>query len=281
MIFILITHFFNQGIVCSVNTAKHVCNKDNCNLLLIGTVNKVEELNNDEHQKLAATLMLPISQVSSVCLIAQKCYFRNLGFEGATLASNDSAIVSLLNNDTVVSISKFLSVNCQGTNYQLVGKGTIKPFYVDASGQRVTNVLNAFPKVRVEASPENAFFLISDVKRKVILYDCGNSISTVVDYTRKLRNLPYRVVAPVYPENNDMLIIQGQFPDDLWYGKVVGIDHERQTVDVYFFVKKPPNDNILVREVIGRGAKNTVSWDCVISIAEGLWVNANCWEKAT
>ena len=45
---------------------------------------------------------------------------------------------------------------------------------------------------------------VENVKRKVMLYDCGNNIATVVDYMRKLRSLPYELIVPVYPEKDDM-----------------------------------------------------------------------------
>ena len=45
---------------------------------------------------------------------------------------------------------------------------------------------------------------VKNVKKKVMLYDCGNNIATVVDYMRKLRRLPYELIVPVYPEKDDM-----------------------------------------------------------------------------
>ena len=71
-----------------------------------------------------------------------------------------------------------------------------------------------------------------------MLYDCGNNVATVVDYIRKLRTLPYELVVPVYPEQGDMLCIQGKEPGDVWHGKLVSINRERNEVDVYFYVEK-------------------------------------------
>ena len=66
-----------------------------------------------------------------------------------------------------------------------------------------------------------------------VLYEqtCGDNIATVVDYMRRLRSLPYELVVPVYPEKDDMLLIQGEHPGDVWYGKVLSIDRAKQKVE--------------------------------------------------
>lgn len=66
------------------------------------------------------------------------------------------------------------------------------------------NFWNGFPKVQMQPASE------TDVARKVMLYDCGDNIATVVDYMRRLRSLPYELVVPVYPEKVDMLVLTGQ-----------------------------------------------------------------------
>lgn len=51
------------------------------------------------------------------------------------------------------------------------------------------------------------FFLIEDVVRKVMLYDCGDNIVIVVDYMRRLRSFLYEFVVFVYLEKDDMFFI--------------------------------------------------------------------------
>lgn len=63
-----------------------------------------------------------------------------------------------------------------------------------------------------------------------MLYDCGDNVATVVDYLRKLEKLSYELIVPVYPEQNDMLLIQGEEPEDVWYAKVISVDRARQTI---------------------------------------------------
>ena len=87
---------------------------------------------------------------------------------------------------------KFLSVRCTGEDYQLLGEGNVKPFQQDVSGQTDVNFWNGFPKVQMQPASETVFFRTEDVARKVMLYDCWDNITTVVEYyMRKLRSLPY------------------------------------------------------------------------------------------
>ena len=89
---------------------------------------------------------------------------------------------------------------------------------------------------------EKVFLLTDSIHRKVMLYDCGSNMATVVDYMRKLRGLPYELVVPVYPEENDMLLIQGEEVGDVWYGKVVSINRERKELDVSHTIPKVENN---------------------------------------
>ena len=109
-----------------------------------------------------------------------------------------------------------------------------------------------------------------------MLYDCGDNVATVVDYMRKLKTLPYELIVPVYPEQNDMLLIQGEEPGDVCYAKLISVDRARQTIDVYFYVKRHQDSGRFVWETIGP----TDSFDSVIAVARGHWINADCWEKA-
>ena len=58
---------------------------------------------------------------------------------------------------------------------------------------------------------------------------------------RKLRTLPYELVVPVYPEQGDMLCIQGEEPGDVWHRKVVSINRERNEVDGTFTLRNSMN----------------------------------------
>ncbi|KAM7430257.1 hypothetical protein ABFA07_018999 [Porites harrisoni] len=269
----------SQGIVSSVEKARVACRKDARHSLLIGTTNRVVELSNSDHEKIASCLSLTQNEVSRVCPITKKCFVSNLGYEGTVLSRSNNIIALVSGTDAVVSVDRFLSIRCKEQGCQLICEGTVKPFHLDDFGQPVFNTLNGFPKVQLLAGGDNVFFLTDSIQRKVMLYDCGNNVATVVDYLRKLRTLPYELVVPVYPEQDDMLLIQGEEPVDVWHGKVVSINKDRNEVDVYFYVEKRSDPNKFVRETFGRLARNTVSFDSIIGVATGSWISANCWQR--
>ena len=101
----------------------------------------------------------------------------------------------------------------------------------------------------------------------------------MVDYTRKLRTPPYEPIVSVYPEEHDMLLIQGEEPGDIWHGKVLSIDRAKQIVDVYFFIEKPWEPHKFVRETFGRAARNSIAFDSILAVASGTWTGSNCWEE--
>ena len=241
----------------SVEKARVACHKDARHSLFIGTTSRVVELINSDHKKIASSLSLTQADVSSVCPVTKKCFVSNLGHEGTVLSSNNTIIVLLRGTDAVVSVNRFLSVRCKKQGFQLICEGTVKPFHLDDFGQPVISTLNGFPKVQLQPGGAKVFLLTDSIQRKVMLYDCGNNVATVVDYMRKLRTLPYELVVPVYPEQGHMLCIQGEEPGDVWHGKVVSIRRERNEVDVYFYVEKHHEPNKFVRETFGRLARNS------------------------
>lgn len=71
------------------------------------------------------------------------------------------------------------------------------------------------------------------------------------------------------------MLIQGESNEDIWHGHIQNVDFINKT-SLRF-----PNGNVYVRESRGRGARNTVAWGSMISIAEDHWLNASTWIKET
>lgn len=94
---------------------------------------------------------------------------------------------------------------------------------------------------------------------------------------RKLRTPTYEPIVPVYPEEHDMLLIQGERPGDIWHGKVLSINRAKRIVDVYFFIEKPWEPRKFVRETFGRAARNSVPFDSILAVASGTWTGTNFW----
>ena len=89
---------------------------------------------------------------------------------------------------------------------------------------------------------------------------------------RKLRSLPGEVIVPVYPDEGDMLLIQGEQQNDIWHGKVLRVDRAKQIADLCFFIEKYQEAHKFIRETFGRAARNSVAFDSVLAIAEGHWI---------
>jgi len=81
-----------------------------------------------------------------------------------------------------------------------------------------------------------------------------------------MKQLPYEVVVPVYVQESDMVLIQGEHVHDIWYGHVQSVDHLNN-------IESTRCKGIYVRETPGRLARNTVHWDPVVGIANGEWMN--------
>ena len=262
----------------SVEAAKAICRKKGSHALFLRSSKGFSQLTSENHIKIATALSLPPAEISAVSTNTKKCFLSNIGNEGLVLSSNDN-IVRLGGSEAVVCVQKFLSVRCKGEDCQLLGEGNVKPFQQDGSGQIDVNFWNGFPKVQMQPASETVFFSDEDVARKVMLYDCGDNIATVVDYMRRLRSLPYELVVPVYPEKDDMLLIQGEHPGDVWYGKVPSIERAKHEVEIVFFVEKGHHPGRFERETYRRAAVNTVSLDSVTGVAQGQWISTNCWLK--
>ena len=225
----------------SVDMAREVCHKEGRYSLLLSSSKSVLQLTNEDHTKVATALSLSPTTISAIVTSTKKCFLFNVGHEGVVLSSNDNIIVSLGDSKAVVSGEQFLSVRHEGGDCLLAGQGKVKPFQQDGNGKIVFHFWNGFPKVKVQTVSETVFFSTGNISRKVMMYDCGNNIATVADYMRKLRSLPYELIVPAHPEKDDMLLIQGELPRDVWYGRLLSIDRARNEADIVCFVEKDPN----------------------------------------
>ena len=173
--------------------------------------------------------------VSSSALFSKRCFLNNVGYDGTMCSSGDCFLLAKNGQETVVKIETLLSVNCGNDLCKILGKGYSYPFHQDADGQISRNYWNGFPKVEKNPSNEVTFFLTENIFRKVLLYDYGNDLMTVVDYMRPWNHFlhAYVPIVPVYPVKGDMLLIQGEGPNDVWYGHVQDSDCINKTVDVY------------------------------------------------
>lgn len=277
-------YLFSQGIAKSEDEARKICTAIKCEGVLIGSRKpQVIELTENECFRINSLLSLPQSDqsLSRIASTSQKCFLNNIGSNGLVLSSNDNIVALVEGNECVVQVKQFLLIRYGlDTNHTvLLIEGFIKPFTKSYEGEIYVNIWSGFPKVKLQPNDNSVIFLFSSVKRKVMLYKHGQAnLQTVVDYDRQLKDVPSFLV-PVFPEKDDMLLIQGENQGDIWYGRVLSVDLSNKAVDVYFFVEKHQHPNRFVRESFSRQARNTVLFDSIIGIANGQWISANTWQK--
>jgi len=271
--------FFFQAIASSEDEARKICASSSCEVLLIGskTCFRINFLLSLPHEA--------DKSISRIASISHKCFLSNIGFNGLVLSRNDNIVVLMEGNEYVVQIKQFLFIRygVDAKTTALLIEGFIIPFNKSCEGETDVDIWSGFPKVKLQPNDNNSVIVLSSsVKRKVMLYKHGDqtSLQTVVDYDRQLKDVPGLLV-PVFPEIDDMLLIQGENQGDIWYGRALSVDLHNKTVEVYFYVEKNRHPNRFVRENLSRQAKNTVFFDSIIGIANGQWINSNTWQKLT
>ena len=206
------------------------------------------------------------------------------GFGGTVFSSGNAVIVQINGDEHVAKIHHFLSLrvtlNHELTSVKLLVKVS---FIVSTTDDElpVRDFWTGFVKVHNREIPNPAFVQVDDILREVILYKSEDDVLTVADFQRKSQRLPFSVIVPVYPVNGDMLLIQGEGINDIWYGHVHNTDYTRKTVDVFFFVESTRSENVFVREAHGRYARNVVPWESILGVAEGQWETPSCWRRKT
>lgn len=235
-----------------------------------------------ERVKISEASDVSLANIPEAAYVSKRCFMADRGFGGTVFSSEDAVIVQVNEEEFVAKLDCFLSVrvNNELASVKLLVKILFYSIITGDDELHVRDFWSGFVKVRNREIPDPAFLQIDEILRKVILYKSGDNVLTVADFQRQSQSLPYSVNVPIYPENGDMLLIQGEGINDIWYGRVHSTDHERKTVDVFFFVESR-SENVFVREARGRYARNVVQWESVLGIAEGQWESSSRWRKKT
>lgn len=147
----------------SLERARIECLRESHNALLIGSKSQVVELTNCDHEKICASLSLCRTEVSKIVSVIKRCFVKNLSYDGTVLSNRDEVIVSHHETETVVSIERFISINCGTQGYHLVVEGTVKLFHLADNGETVRNILNDFPKVHLQPDGEKLFLVPENI----------------------------------------------------------------------------------------------------------------------
>ena len=131
--------------------------------------------------KIASVLSVPVDLVSSSALFSKRCLLNDVGYDGTMCCCGDYVLIASNGQEIVVKIETMLSVNCGSDLCRILGMGYLYSFYRDAVGQIFCNYWTGFSKVQKNPVRDVTFFLAENILRKVLLYDCGNDLMTVVD----------------------------------------------------------------------------------------------------
>lgn len=66
-----------------------------------------------EYEKIVVILFFVLVEVLNVCLVINKCFLLNFGYEGIVFLSNNIIVVLLYGVDFVILVDKFLLVRCK------------------------------------------------------------------------------------------------------------------------------------------------------------------------
>ena len=196
--------FLSQSVVNSVKTGKKIACQDSAprQAYLIGSATNIRPLQRDIQLKIASVLSVPVDLVSSSALFSKRCLLNDVGYDGTMCCCGDYVLIASNGQEIVVKIETMLSVNCGSDLCRILGMGYLYSFYRDAVGQIFCNYWTGFSKVQKNPVRDVTFFLAENILRKVLLYDCGNDLMTVVDYMRPWNHFPCVPIVPVRAEKN-------------------------------------------------------------------------------
>ena len=237
-----------------------------------------------ERNKISEASDVSVDHIPEAAFVSKKCFVADRGFGGTVFSSGDAVIIIVNEEELVVKLDCFMSVRVDNelVSSKLLSKGFYYSTITEENDLAVRDFWSGFLKVQDREIPDPAFFNIDDISRKVILYrSARDDVLTVADFQRQSQSLPYLVIVPVYPENGDMLLIQGEGNNDIWFGHVHSTDYTRKTADVFFFVESNRSENIFVREAHGRYSRDVVPWESILGIAQGQWESPSRWRKQT
>lgn len=166
---------------------------------------------------MAMSLSIPQWKVPHGVFVCKKCFKPDIGFNGTVFPCGEAIIVLIDGKEIVAQLQGFRSVKV-GDSYTLLGFGLCFLYSLLENGHVDTHYWSGFVKVLPQPLSETIIFNVDNILRKVILYPYNETTLTVVDYMRQLG--PNQVTVPVYPEKNDMVLIQGEAINDIWYGHI-------------------------------------------------------------
>ncbi|XP_031549912.1 uncharacterized protein LOC116287378 [Actinia tenebrosa] len=206
------------------------------------------------------------------------------GIGGVLYRVGEHAVVEdIADVETVIEFTAFYCVAirndfytfCEGRKYQTMKDDDGNDIIHQYSGYKFVNEMQNVTT-----------FCPSKISRKLMLFPCfeqeENTGLIAVDYLRKqmpINQLQDGIVVPFYPEVDDMVLVRGDEAEP-WLAKVIKVHRNSKTVLLWYYKKAAESDDectVYIAESNRRLARDIVSWDSIISLAPGGWVN-NYWD---
>lgn len=187
---------------------------------------------------------------------------------------------------SLVLVERFLCLEIGEADYHKFVQGQLLPCKHDEDGNLVTFATTGFPILCNDSLPHMVIKPVTHISRKamVVPNPFEHQESVAIDFMRK--NIPlaeHDVLVPVYPEEGDMVHINGTDPEP-WLGKVLGVDANNQLVKVLYYIEDGQRHDGTVPLTVFVPERNPrldrVPWNSIISVARGNWVG-NKWEMTT
>ena len=92
---------------------------------------------------------------------------------------------------------------------------------------------------------------------------------------------PEDIIIPAYPEDGDMVMIQGE-NDELWHAHVLSTDKRMKICKVHFYIKDATTPRKYIRETTGRMATETIHWNTIVKDVSrcGHWLHGSWYTTA-
>ena len=222
----------------------------------------------------SASIMGYFSDLES-CVIADtaECYrsaylpMHSIAVGGKLYRNGEVVLAKQQNTEIFLRINSFFLVDVNETTQPVVLGDTYQLVWNPAGGVLHHPLSDT---VYVKPFESGTILGFKDLQREIMLFPDANGNFAVVDPFRETIPLP-PVVVPVYPEENDMILVKGD-DDEIWQAQVKRVLFAEKLVKGYFFVKHRNWDEnkLWVRE--SRSSQmDSINFRSILDIATGEW----------
>ena len=230
----------------------------------------------------SASIMGYLSDLES-CVIADtaECYrsaylpMQRIAVGGKLYRNGDVVLAKQQNTEIFFHINSFFLVNVNGTTQPVVLGDTYQLVWNPAGGVMHHPLSDT---VYVKPFESGTILGLKDLQREIMLFPDVNGNFAVVDPFRETIPLP-PVIVPVYPEENDMILVKGD-DDEIWQAQVKRVLFAEKLVKGYFFVKHHNwNENKLWVRESRSSQMDSINFSSILDIATGEWQHS-LWKES-